>query len=172
MLPPSARVAGKGGKVDEENILLDSCALRSCHTLVRMPVYEPIVEQLQNSGETAVQVYEQKMSQWNAMVNDRLAQKIGAGPAWSSRELDDSSWETMKLPNLWEDAGLAGVDGIVWFRKAVDIPSSLSGQDLQFTLGPVDDNEETYFKGELLGSQSRLQPYQCGRTPSFPLPNR
>ena len=44
------------------------------------------------------------------------------GLGWADPALNDSDWKTMKLPVLWEQAGLPGFDGIVWFRRQVRFP--------------------------------------------------
>jgi sialate O-acetylesterase len=67
---------------------------------------------------------------------------VGAGP---------SDWDTMELPTLIENAGLE-IDGIVWFRRTVIIPESWAGQELTLELGPIDDNDVTYFNGRRVGS--------------------
>lgn len=65
---------------------------------------------------------------------------------------NDASWKTMQLPNQWENAGLPGMDGIVWFRKVVDIPASWAGKDLTLDLGPIDDEDITWFNGKEVGA--------------------
>lgn len=74
-----------------------------------------------------------------------------ASPAWSDPAFDDVAWKTMPLPNAWENAGLPGFEGLVWFRKSVDLPADWAGQDLVLHLGPVDDRDTTYFNGTPVG---------------------
>ena len=70
---------------------------------------------------------------------------------WAAPRFDDSSWRTMRLPEkvqaLWP-----ATNGVFWFRKEVDIPKSWTGKDLTLSLGPVDDYDETYFNGKIVGS--------------------
>ena len=44
-----------------------------------------------------------------------------------------------------------GTNGIFWFRKEVEVPAEWAGKDLTLSLGPVDDFDETYWNGELVG---------------------
>jgi sialate O-acetylesterase len=67
-------------------------------------------------------------------------------------EAIDTSWHTMQLPTLWEDAGYPDLDGIVWFKKTIDIPSTWSGKNLKLDLGPIDDMDVTYFNGKAVDS--------------------
>ncbi|NDV58037.1 sialate O-acetylesterase [Bacteroides sp. 519] len=69
-------------------------------------------------------------------------------------DYNDNNWNKMSIPGLWEGSKLPGFDGIVWFRKTIEIPASWHGKDLILSLGKVDDNETTYFNGLQIGSTS------------------
>lgn len=71
--------------------------------------------------------------------------------AWEKTELDDSSWKTMVLPQYIETAGLK-IDGIVWFRKQIEIPAAEAGKTATISLGPIDDADVTYINGQKVGS--------------------
>jgi sialate O-acetylesterase len=64
----------------------------------------------------------------------------------------DTSWHTMQLPVLWENAGLPDLDGIVWFKRTIDIPAAWTGKDLKLDLGPIDDMDVTWFNGKIIDS--------------------
>ena len=66
-------------------------------------------------------------------------------------QLDDSTWPAMALPAQWEQAGLPGLDGLVWFRREVEIPEGWAGKELVLHLGPVDDTDVTFFEGTRVG---------------------
>ena len=75
----------------------------------------------------------------------------GGVAAWAQPGFDDSNWRTISLPSavqkLWP-----GTNGMYWFRKEVEIPAGWEGHDLTLSLGPVDDFDDTYWNGELVGS--------------------
>lgn len=64
----------------------------------------------------------------------------------------DTSWHAMQLPTLWENAELPDLDGIVWFKKNIDIPAVWAGKELKLDLGPIDDNDVTWFNGKIIDS--------------------
>lgn len=66
--------------------------------------------------------------------------------------LDDHDWKTMNLPTIWEKAGYPNLDGIVWFRKRINIPTSWAGKSLEMDLGPIDDNDITWYNGKKVGA--------------------
>ena len=84
----------------------------------------------------------------------------GEKALWAVPEYDDSSWGTIRLPEkiqtLWPST-----NGVFWFRKEVEIPKDWAGKDLTLSLGPVDDFDETYFGGELVGRIARCAFIPC-----------
>ncbi len=77
-----------------------------------------------------------------------------ATPPWSDPAVDDRDWSPMTLPTGWENAGHPDLDGVVWFRRHVDVPASWSGRDLTLQLGRIDDVDTTYFDGVAVGHDS------------------
>ena len=63
-----------------------------------------------------------------------------------------SGWKTMPLPGMWEKAGLPDIDGIVWFKRVVNIPDAWAGKELKLDLGPIDDRDVMFFNGEAVDS--------------------
>ncbi len=76
---------------------------------------------------------------------------------------DDGQWKTMSLPGIWENYGL-DIDGVVWFRKSIDIPAAWKGKELELSLGPIDDFDTTYFNGTRIGGIGR-ENHNAWRTP-------
>jgi sialate O-acetylesterase len=78
------------------------------------------------------------------------------GPAntnnWNSTSFDDSKWPEMKLPNVWEDQGLDGFDGEIWFRKTIAINKEDAGKPAILELAKIDDIDESYINGVRVGS--------------------
>ena len=60
----------------------------------------------------------------------------------------------MKLPQNFEKAGL-NIDGLVWFRKTIDVPRNAVGKKGILSLGPVDDSDITWINGKQVGSIER-----------------
>ena len=88
---------------------------------------------------------------------------LPGGQTWASPAVDARAWPTLPLPGLWESApGLATYDGVVWFRKEIDLPARLAGQPLTLTLGKIDDADSTFINGVRVGYGSgydRLRRY-------------
>ncbi len=90
--------------------------------------------------------------------------------AFAGKDFNDGDWEKMTLPANWEAAGHPGLDGIVWFRKEVDIPAGWAGKDLRIDLGPIDDEDITWFNGVKVGGIQREGFWSKAR--SYVVPGR
>ena len=64
--------------------------------------------------------------------------------AWKTISLDDSHWPKMKVPGLWEQQALGDMDGIVWFRKTVQVAAADAGKPALLELGMIDDADICY----------------------------
>lgn len=71
--------------------------------------------------------------------------------AWTVTDFEDSAWKTMEVPGLMQEQGLKGFNGIVWFRKTIEIPAKWEGKELTLNVGVIDDNDFTYFNGVQVG---------------------
>jgi len=88
--------------------------------------------------------------------------------ACASKKFNDSLWKQMVLPTVWERTEMGEFDGAVWFRKEVILPSSWRGKNLLLSLGPIDDMDETYVNGALVGSRLTEGMWETPRTYSLP----
>jgi beta-galactosidase len=68
-------------------------------------------------------------------------------------EFDDSKWQVVPVPrNMDSYSGpWNNADGEAVFRKVIEVPRELQGQNLKLSLGTVDDFDETYFNGVRVG---------------------
>ena len=71
---------------------------------------------------------------------------------WSDANIEDSKWSQMNLPGLWEQKGLDDLDGVVWFRRSINISSADAGKEATLELAMIDDNDITYVNGVKVGA--------------------
>lgn len=67
----------------------------------------------------------------------------------------DTKWVKIMVPSPWEHQGYPEHDGSAWYRKQFIVPKSLEGEDLVLILGKIDDYDETYLNGKLIGSTNQ-----------------
>lgn len=82
--------------------------------------------------------------------------QIGDNMDWKEEDYDDSGWDGITVPGIWENQGYWNYDGFAWYRKNVMIPETLSGHQVVLLLGKIDDLDEVYINGELIGSTGRM----------------
>ena len=88
-------------------------------------------------------------------------------PDAAKSAFQDQAWNMMDIPGLWEDKGLPGFDGIVWFRRTFEVPAEFAGKEAKLLLGPIDDRDVTFINDREVGhldvwNQSRLYPIPAG----------
>jgi len=71
---------------------------------------------------------------------------------WKDIKTDDSKWPQMQIPNLWESQQIGDLDGIVWFRKTINISAEDAGKAATLFLSMIDDNDITYVNGVKVGN--------------------
>ncbi|MEM1136190.1 MAG: sialate O-acetylesterase [Bacteroidota bacterium] len=117
-----------------------------------IPKYTKIANDMQNLNME--EMYAQQLADLKAKIGDFPEKDAGIkdGKAiWAASDLDDAQWSDMNLPGLWENKGLPGVDGVVWFRKAVELTDEEAAQKYTLHLSKIDDSDKAWINGELVG---------------------
>ena len=122
----------------------------SAEALGRVMGFQEQMAWMEQKGSKLADEMTRIQQEWNDTYNTRDIGLTTARP-WFKTEIDDKNWPTMTLPGAWEGKGLPGLDGVVWFRKTIEIPQAMAGKDIQLNLGQVDDADITYFNGEQVG---------------------
>jgi sialate O-acetylesterase len=82
-----------------------------------------------------------------------------SGPIpWYDVSYVPEGWQKYWLPGYWEDQGVRGLNGIVWFRKEINVPESLTGKPAKLFLGRIVDADNVYVNGVLSGSVTYQYP--------------
>ena len=77
------------------------------------------------------------------------ADKTAAANNWKTPGLDTSAWDKVTLSN---NISLFAPMGVFWFRRTITLPAECAEKDLTLNLGAIDDLDETFFNGELVGT--------------------
>lgn len=78
----------------------------------------------------------------------------GLKEKWYDVSYTPQAWKKMKIPQEWGDTELGKSDGIVWFRREFELPAGIENQTALIGLGPIDDWDDTYVNGTLIGSST------------------
>jgi sialate O-acetylesterase len=94
-------------------------------------------------------------NEWFALLNKT---DEGLKSHWSATNTDDHDWQTMDVPGYWADGPLGYKNGAVWFRKDVDVPTSMIGKPAKLLLGRIVDADSVFLNGDFVGTTSYLYP--------------
>ncbi len=75
---------------------------------------------------------------------------------WASANLDDSDWEDIIVPGSWESQGFPNYDGFAWYRRSFRLPEKFSTEDMIIMLGKIDDLDEVFINGKIIGGTGRI----------------
>jgi len=83
----------------------------------------------------------------------------GDNMLWKDPDIDEGSWQIVKLPSTWEEHSKYTPDNVYgWYRRELTIPAELKGNDIFINLGKIDDADETYFNGVKVGGMGSFPP--------------
>ncbi|MFD1631733.1 sialate O-acetylesterase [Pseudopedobacter beijingensis] len=102
--------------------------------------------------ESILQKEKDDITSWSNQV--RVLDKGFQSPkTWNTPGFDDSSWKRMILPAYWEkQPELRNYDGVVWFRKEVELTKADLGKRSTLFLSYIDELDSTYVNGKLVGA--------------------
>lgn len=83
---------------------------------------------------------------------------LEAKPTWYDPAYVPGGWRRMHIPGFWEDQGVKDLNGIVWYRKEIDIPQSMAGKPARVFLGRIVDADELYINGKSVGRTTYQYP--------------
>lgn len=134
----------------------------SAAAIEQVPGFEGISNELENFDEEKIRNdMREKVEAITGPLPDEDQGMDGDKPIWAQKDTDYSSWNEMEIPSLWENAGLTGLDGIIWFQKEIVLEAQDILNDIEIHLGPIDDSDITYFNGVKIGET--IQKYNEAR---------
>lgn len=77
---------------------------------------------------------------------------------WYDPSYIPEGWHNFWLPGYLDDQGVRDLDGIIWFRKEINVPESMTGKPVKLFMGRIVDADEVYVNGVLSGSISYQYP--------------
>lgn len=98
--------------------------------------------------------------------------KTGDNSEWKNNDLDDSNWATIKTTIVFENQGFEKYDGYCWYRITFFLPNTLKNnsawkEGLSFVLNRIDDADETYLNGNLIGKTGAMPTDEGGASTAW-----
>ncbi|MFL0206267.1 sialate O-acetylesterase [Aquirufa sp. 2-AUSEE-184A6] len=82
----------------------------------------------------------------------------GLAEKWASPSYSPKGWKRFAIPGFWEDQGLKDLNGVVWFRREIEIPTSLAGLPAKLFMGRIVDADQVFVNGEQVGNVTYQYP--------------
>jgi sialate O-acetylesterase len=82
---------------------------------------------------------------------------VGDNIKFSRPDYNDTDWETIYVPAPWQEEGFRRYNGYAWYRISFEITFK-ANEPLYLELGRIDDSDEVYLNGNLIGSTGGFPP--------------
>jgi sialate O-acetylesterase len=97
---------------------------------------------------------------------DQRQNDKGMNDAWFEPAYIPRDWRAINIPGYWEDQGIKDLDGVVWYRREIDIPASMTNIPAKVFLGRIVDADFLYINGKMVGNTSYQYPQRRYQIPA------
>jgi len=77
---------------------------------------------------------------------------------WFDTSYVPKEWYRINIPGYWEDQGIKDLNGVVWYRREIDVPVSMTAVAAKLFMGRIVDADFVYINGELVGNTTYQYP--------------
>lgn len=126
-----------------------------------LKAFPALTEKIQKNKDTAYinGIYREMQANNNANRPIKQTDKGLLGPVtWYDTAYTPKGWHTINIPGYWEDQGIKDLNGVVWYRKEIDVPASMTGVAAKLFMGRIVDADFVYVNGKLVGNITYQYP--------------
>ncbi|GAB4051233.1 sialate O-acetylesterase [Spirosoma litoris] len=91
---------------------------------------------------------------------------LTASQKWYEPSYVPKGWRPINVPGYWEDQGIKELNGVVWYRKEIEVPASMTGKPATAFLGRIVDADEFYINGTPIGRTTYMYPQRRYKVPA------
>lgn len=77
---------------------------------------------------------------------------------WYDPTYIPKEWRSINIPGYWEDQGIKNLDGVVWYRKEIEVPESMTNIPATIFMGRIVDADHLYINGKPAGNTTYMYP--------------
>lgn len=85
---------------------------------------------------------------------------------WFDTAYKPRNWHNINIPGYWEDQGVRNLDGVVWYRREIEVPASMTGIPAKVALGRIVDADRLYINGVMVGQTTYQYPQRRYTVPA------
>jgi sialate O-acetylesterase len=150
-------------------------AWTSQETLKKINEFSKILEKLNSDNKSTLSLTQiNKLTDSIKTINAKAfdfnnSENIGKKEHWMAPDYNDQDWPEIESPSEWSTHPEIGIlEGVMWMRKKINIPTTWIGQDLNLELGAIDEMDETYCNGIVVGSNNLVSNWNKPRKYQIP----
>lgn len=129
--------------------------------------FSSIVSTIQKNKDTAYVNSTNRKSAAAMAGRPRSVDKGLTGPIpWYALNYSPKDWHTINIPGYWEDQGVKDLNGVVWYRREIDVPASMTGVPARVFLGRIIDADVLYINGKQVGATTYQYPQRRYNVPA------
>jgi sialate O-acetylesterase len=99
-----------------------------------------------------------RIDAWYKKLQESDAGHQDSAKSWYSPEIDTAGWSPISVPGYWADQGVGAINGVVWYRKIIDVPESMAAKPAKLILGRIVDADAVFVNGVLVGTTGYQYP--------------
>lgn len=93
-------------------------------------------------------------SYWNGLNKEKtFAPIIRMEPSYIPK-----TWHKFWMPGYWADQGVRNLNGILYFKKEIDVPVGMTGAPAKLFMGRIIDSDSTFVNGTFVGNITYQYP--------------
>ncbi|WP_246012672.1 sialate O-acetylesterase [Albibacterium bauzanense] len=92
------------------------------------------------------------------IINPEPDKGISGPIKWTDPSYVPENWHKFWLPGYWADQGVKDLNGILYFRKEIEVPASMIGVPAKLFVGRIIDADSTFVNGEFVGNITYQYP--------------
>ena len=99
-----------------------------------------------------------RMRKWYSDLNCKDDGLKDLNGKWSNPGINTDDWAKMKIPGYWADGPAGPVNGVIWFKREVDVPASMTGVKASLDMGRIVDADSVFINGAFIGTTGYQYP--------------
>jgi sialate O-acetylesterase len=103
---------------------------------------------------------------YNASRPKQVDKGLTGNIPWYDPAYIPKGWRPINIPGYWEDQGIRDLDGVVWYRREIEVPASIANGAAKVALGRIIDADELYINGKKAGNTTYQYPQRRYAVPA------
>ena len=121
--------------------------------------FEDLMQTIQKNKEKVLaDIQNPKTEIATPSVSPPKSNDAGLKEKWFDPNYMPKGWRNINIPGFWDDQGLKDLNGVVWYRKEIDVPANMTGVPAKLFLGRIVDADFAYINGQQVGNITYQYP--------------